>query len=240
MNTQTTPNPQEISTTSKTSMIQVLIAVLVSAVVFGFGGYYIGLQSSKNSQEMISQQYLPTPTQSPVILSDPTPTLNISDTTADWETYTGSQYSFKHPAGLKSDTGAAGIGAESIRFQFMGPKQIASGRTQTSIFDGYSFVVTKLNVSEEKTPIEWAAERRTSAIEICSSDIIMSEIIPISIDKGVGVQYTVKNCLGDYTSSYIAYGNTVYEINQLYTGDEADQKQYEAITNQIFNTLKFL
>jgi hypothetical protein len=77
--------------------------------------------------------------------------------------YDNFEYSFKHPAGLKSDSGAVGTGFESIRFQLMGPKQISSGRTQTSLFDGYSFEVTKLGLATQKTPEQWATERRNNS-----------------------------------------------------------------------------
>lgn len=245
-------NPSDISSTNSTPvnqspvqtktklMIPVLVTLLVSAVLFGLGGYYLGKQSSTTQKVVENTQTSPIPTSSPTPFSSPATTPTVSDFTANWETYSNTEYSFKHPKGLKSDTGAAGTGFESIRFQLMGPKQIASGRTQTSLFDGYSFVVTKIGSASQKTPEQWATERRSNSKDNCGPEVVLSDVKPVTISKGTGVQYSVKNCIGDYMSSYISNGTNVYEVTQLYVGEPADQKTYEEITNQMFNSLKFL
>lgn len=211
--------------------------ILVCFVLFGFGGYYLGKQSSS------LQQVQPTPTIAPLPPITNTPSVTptgISDPTQGWEAYSGSAYTFKHSTGLKSDTGAAGAGVESIRFQFMGQKQIASGRTQTSLFDGYSFVVTKVGLASEKTAIQRANEARRNTKDNCGPEVLLSEIKEIQIGKSTGIQYSVKNCMGDHTNTFATNGNYVYEITQLYTGDKEDQQKYEEITNQIFLTFRFL
>jgi len=231
---------------TKTSFIvPIVLTVLLSAIVFGFGGYYLGIRSLNTKIDLENIQTSPIPTLSPIPSNSPTsiPTVSTSstsDSTVNWETYTGSEYSFKHPAGLKSDTGAAGAGSESIRFQYMGQKQVASGRTQTELFDGYAFIVTKIGLISQKTPEQLATERRNNSKDNCGSDVVLSEIKSVSLGMSKGVQYSVKNCMGDYTSSYVSSGNNVYEIIQLYVGENVDQKGYEEITNQIFNTLTFM
>lgn len=232
-------NPSPVSPPTKANLLMpVFLTFLVSATIFGFGGYYLGKQSPNTQKVAENIQTKPSSTSSPS--PSPTPAPADSDFDANWETYIGSEYSFKHPVGLKSDTGAAGAGFESIRFQFMGPKQVASGRTQTSLFDGYSFVVTKIGSTTQKTPEQWASERRSNSSENCGPKVVLSDVKPITISKATGVQYFVKNCIGDYTSSYISNGTYVYEVIQLYVGEQADQKAYEEITNQIFSSLKFL
>jgi hypothetical protein len=207
----------------KTNNLKQAVVIAAFFAVLLFGGYFLNKQLFINPQTT-NQENSVTPT---------------ADLTADWETYTGADYSFKHPKGLKSDTGAAGTGFESIRVQFMGPKQVASGRTQTSLFDGYSFVVTKIGSDLQKTPAQWADERINNLKDGCGPEVSWSEVKQITIDKETGVQYTVENCMGDYTASYVAYNGNVYEITQLYVGEETDQRDYEEITNQIFNSLKF-
>jgi hypothetical protein len=215
---------------SKLTYLLISGIVLVCFIILGLGGYYLSKQAFKYLQTTTNQQDSRVPAPLPI---------NTPDQTKDWETYTGIEYSFKIPKGLKSDTGAAGVGFESIRFQYMGPKQIASGRTQTSIFDGYSFVVTKIGSVSQKTPAQWASESRNSTNDICGPEVVLSDTTQIVIDAGTGVQYTVRNCMADYTASYVAYNGSVYEITQLYVGEGEDQRNYEEITNQIFNTLKF-
>ena len=229
---------QVLQTQSKSNFLPIILATFISGIVFGVGGYYFCKQASTIQKVTENIQTSPIPSSPPVL--SPTVEPIDSDSMANWETYNSSEYSFKHPAGLKSDTGAAGTGFESIRFQLIGPKQIASGRTQTSLFDGYSFIVTKMGIATQKTPEQWATERRNDSKENCGSEVILSDVEPITIGKATGVQYSVKNCIGDYTASYLLNGTNVYEITQLYVGEPVDQKAYEEITNQIFNSLKFL
>lgn len=233
-----TGSPAVLMGEPKKNYFLIVGEALICFAAFGLGGYYLGKQSSNCRQSMDSPLILPSPTLQALTPNGPTAKPS-ADLTTDWETYVGKSYSFKHPKGLEFDTEAAGAGAESVRFQFIGAKQRESGRTQTELFDGYSFVVTKLGSVSQKTPIQWASERRESEKDICGPDVLLSEVEQITIDKGVGVQYTVKNCMGDYTTSYVAYDDNVYEITQLYSGEGTDRSNYEEITNEIFNTLRF-
>lgn len=185
-------------------------------------------------------------TANPVSIQTPSATKPspIAETAQDipvnWETYTGEDYSFDHPTGLQSDTNAAGEGAESIRFRFMGPVQANSGRTQTELFDGYAFVVTKLGAESEKTVDEWADERRNGLEATCVPGFVMSDLENITLGGGNGVQYSVEGCFADHTSSYVEYNGNVYEITQLYVGVEPAVSEYKQITTHMLNSLKFL
>lgn len=249
MENQPTTNPSNIPSTDllpvssqrKTNVIvPILITLLVSLVLFGLGGYYVGKQSAAIPNVVENVETSPIPTSSATPSNSPSAAMIDLDATADWETYSSPEYSFKHPKGLESDRDAAGAGAESIRVKLMGPKQIASGRTQTSLFDGYFFVVTKIGSITEKSVAEWAAERKSNSEGSCGPEGTVSADKTIALENASGVQYTVKNCMGDYTLSYLSNGTSVYEVTQLYTGEPADQKVYQEITNQIFNTLRFL
>lgn len=233
-NPQTGQNPVAqpvVARQSRINIFPLVVTAVTCALLFGFGGYYLAQKSGDMNQ----------------VLSNPTPTYSIQPTTVptvvelttDWDTYTSSEYLFKYPKNLKSDTGAAGTGFESIRVQFVGPKQIASGRTETSLFDGYSFIVTKTGSVTEKTSKDWATERRNNSTENCGPEVKFTEIQEIIVDGKKGFQYS-GNCMVDYTSTYVSNGNNVYEITQSYVGEEAEKVAYKEITQQIFNTLKFL
>jgi hypothetical protein len=226
----TPPTPVKKSWTK----LLVFLTFLITAVVFGGAGYFWGKVSvGVNPFQSLTKNGI---TQTPA----PTPTVEpLTDSTKDWETYTGKEYEFKYPAGLKSDTGAAGANFESIRVQFMGEKQTASGRTQTELFDGYAFIVTKIDSAPEKTPLQWAEEKRAATKETCA-EAVFGDINETAIEKGVGVQYKVKNCFADYTLSLIEYNGIVYEITQVYVGEPADQAKYEHTTDLIFNSIKFI
>lgn len=212
----------------------IFLTFLITAVFFGGAGYFWGKVSvgvnpfQSFTKNGITLTPAPTPTEEP-----------LTDSTKDWETYTGKEYEFKYPAGLKSDTGAAGANFESIRVQYMGEKQTASGRTQTELFDGYAFIITKIDSAPEKTPLEWAEIKRASTKETCL-DATFSDINETAIEKGTGVQYKVTNCFADYTLSLIEYNGIVYEITQVYVGEPADQAKYEHTTDLIFNSIKFI
>lgn len=229
--------PEAPSSLPQNHLSLILLSVLLSAIIFGLGGYYLG--KNTNPSNLVQNAPSPSPTPSLTITATP----QVADITANWETYLGTEYSFKHPADLKSDTMAGGSGVESIRFQFMGQEQTASGRTQTSLSDGYSFTITKLGSVSQKTARQWADERREKTItgEGCGPQVVSSSVKEVTVSGGSGFQYSVKNCLGsDYTNSYLSNGVNVYDITQLYVGDQEKQKTYEEITNQIFNTLRFL
>lgn len=187
----------------------------------------------------------PTLTKAPVAVPTPTgiPTTAASptvDLTAAWETYAGDEYSFRYPKGLKSDTGAAGADRESIRVQFMGPKQIASGRTQTELADGYAFIVTKIGSASEKSASDWALEARAQTKEWCNFEgSKVSEVGEVTVDGQAGFQFTDEGCYGDHTTTFVADEGRVYRITQFYTGEDDDVPEYKGLTELILSTLKF-
>ena len=161
--------------TGKKWLISVLIGIVVLSLgTASFFAYQI-FQLKKEQPDL--DQIIPMHTTS---VSTTTP-----DPTSKWETYSGNEYSFKYPQGLKSDTGAALQGVENIRVGFMEPKQVASGKTQTSLVDGYSFVVTKISSNTTKTAQQQAQEERAISEEDC--DFEYSIVSPISQTQIAGI-----------------------------------------------------
>lgn len=90
------PVEQNISPKQKTSLlIPVLITLLISAIVFGGGGYYFGKLSSVT--QPVTQYEQPTPT--PVAINEPNVS-PISDPTSQWQTYSDPSLNvqFKYPS----------------------------------------------------------------------------------------------------------------------------------------------
>lgn len=161
--------------------------------------------------------------------------------TDDWQEFQGNGYAFKYPQGLKSDTGASGQGVESIRVSFMGPKQVASGRTQSMLADGYQFVVTKIESNTTKSAQQQAQEERTNSEENCNFDqVTISSITQTEISGITAAQYSVTECYGDYTSSYLVHNDSLYRITQVYTGEDPEKQDYKSITDQILSTFEFV
>jgi hypothetical protein len=93
--------------------------VLACFVVFGFGGYYLGRQSSNNTEPSDLPQSYSSPT---ATVSSPTPESSIQPTTpnktADWDSYSNTLagFSIKHPAGWRK--------VETENWIGFGPKEI--------------------------------------------------------------------------------------------------------------------
>lgn len=166
-------------------------------------------------------------------VTSPTPVATV-DLTANWKTYINPSktYSFKYPDGLKSDTGAAGSGFESIRFTFMGQKQIDSGRTQTELSEGYMFIVTKVGLTSAFDPKKAAEKQQTGSTESCKN---ISDLTKVKIDGFDGFSI---GCIGESTTTFVSDGKSTYSITEFYTGDNKDT--YKKTTDQILSTFKFI
>lgn len=222
--TQPPPEPEKSKESKPVAKVAVILLIISLIAV---GAYFL-LQRNTQTQQSTPES---TPT------STPTPTL---DPTAAWEIYTSDEYSFRYPKGLKSDTGAAGQGFESIRVQYTGEEQTASGRTETSLFDGYSFVVTKVSSDTTKTAQQQAQEERANSEENCDSDqSTLSSVTQIQMAGVNASQYSVTECFGDYTSSYLVNNGNLFRITQLYVGEESEKQEYKATTDQILSTFEF-
>lgn len=205
-----------------------LLILVILLIILGIAGGIFYLYQNKLAV------FAPPP------LGSPQPSAEAADPTADWEIYSNNEYSFKYPTGLKTDTGAAGAGYESIRVQYMGQKQIQSGRTQTSLFDGYAFIVTKVSSNSTKTSLQQAEEEQNNSKESCDSeDAFVSKISPVTVSLVEGYQY-YGSCLGDYVSTFLNYKSNLYRLTQLYVGEEPEVSEYNKITDQILSTFKFL
>lgn len=154
---------------------------------------------------------------------------------SSWNTITHDEYTFQYPSEAKGETQES----ESV-ISYMGPKQIASGRTQTELFDGYAFRIGSITTTPN-TPLEQVAKNQhDNAQQNCQvQEGTVSPATPVSIDGQDAFQYSAKGCYLDYTETIVVFNDTVYMISQSYTGEAEDQKRYQAITNQILSSLKF-
>lgn len=197
--------------------INILLTIIVLLSIAGWINFrYGGSQKSESTQ--------PTPT----------PSIKIPE---NWKTLTNLNHVFKYP---EEATGEARED-ESIVY-FMGKKQIDSGRTQTELFDGYSFRVGEISSTSELPLKELANGERENAINNCSEreNDQVSQLKNVFIDGQVGYQYSVQGCYIDYTETIASFDNKFYRISQSYVGDPEDQRKYQEITNQILSSFKFI
>jgi hypothetical protein len=225
----------ETPTTPPKKKSHILIDILI--LLFGVS---IGLMVNKttlfSALRIPFRTVAPTPLVSPASpsLGGPKPTAKAGspDPTVNWKTYTSQKntYSFKYPDGLTSDAGAAGTGYESIRFILIGPTQIASGRTQTELFDGYSFSITKLGPVSQIDPKTEIEKQEQNSKNVCTKVSAVSNIV---VSRLNAFQYS-SDCMGSNTITVVTDGVDTYSITQMYTNNS-----YKTITDQILSTFKF-
>lgn len=168
-------------------------------------------------------------------LLKPTPS-PMAYPTENWGTLTNLGYTIKYPQDAKAE---ARDGETLILF--VGQKQIASGRTQTELFDGYIVRIGEI-VSDSKLALEEISKaERDNAENNCQvrEDGKVTQLVTKSIDGKTGYQYSAEGCYIDYTETIVSFENKTYRISQSYTGDATDQPKYKEITNQILSTLNF-
>ncbi len=168
-------------------------------------------------------------------LAEDTVTSPKQDPTENWKTLTNLNHTFKYPG---EATGEARED-ESLVY-FMGQKQIDSGRTQTELFDGYSFRVGEVTNDSNLSLEEFTEMERENAVSNCTSeDGVVSKVTSVVISEQDGFQYSATGCYIDYTETIVVYDNIFYRISQSYVGDIEDQDKYEDITNQILSSFQF-
>ncbi len=91
------PTPPPFTPHNSLNWLKLLIigvVVLLVTSIFGIGGYLLG--SNKNTPSQLVQKPTPLPTKASVKAGDPVS--NAASATANWKTYTTSEFTFKYPA----------------------------------------------------------------------------------------------------------------------------------------------
>jgi hypothetical protein len=163
------------------------------------------------------------------------------DPTEDWQEFSDGQYSFKYPSGV--DISKEASNERVVRAVYMGPTQKYSGRTQTELFDGYMFIVTEVDSSNYTSQQDQAKkvleQERTAAKDICDKEIENSPIIQVQIGNVTAEQFSYEGCFGNPIHSFVEHNNNLYQITQVYYGDDQNIANYANISNQILSTFQF-
>ena len=209
----------------KMSNIQILILVLAIA----FGVYYFTGDDSSVDEKLDAS----------VI-----DVVNNIDTT-DLESYIDEKYEFRYSESLSLDHFAYKTPIKSTRVAFFGERQVNSGKTDLSVFedlgffDGYLFIVADLGQESNLDAKGYATKEMVSHEKECGKSKV-SELSDISLSSQEGYSFSVENCLGSYTLSYVSFGDSLYKTTQFYVGNDEDKKEYKKATEDILNTFEFL
>lgn len=196
--------------------------LIISVLIAGFFAY--------QTQNLVKELTLLKSSPSPI----PTPT-STSDETENWTKYGGDKYGyyFKAPANVKVSDQNDNV----LNVSYMGEKQTSSGRTQSELFDGYSFTVS--DISAEGSSIEDISKSRLASFGNSCEKGKISSFMETEIDGTKALKYD-ESCLGDYTIYLVSKDQKIYEISELYVGETSDQSNYKKITDLITSTFKFL
>ncbi len=182
----------------------------------------------------ISQKKLyPFPT--PIITSTPIPTPDFAN---DWKSYNDAHNSFsiKYPSDFTFSEYKEG-NYNGFQLSFIGPTQIASGRTQTSLFDGA--VIKGLVINEEEaTALTLAQTMRARETNVPEGEKApaLTDIKPVRIGNTRGFQYTSEGT-GKAQITFVQIGDNVLQLVSIYAGTPDSEPQYLAKINQILSTL---
>lgn len=205
-----------------------IILIIVGVLIIVGGLFMAGKTGFLNKYFSVPVATTPTPVSTPNVLSSPGPS-------TDWKTYTNSKhgFSFKYPAEAKfSDANA-----DTFQVSFMGPKQTASGRTQTELADGYAFAVVVIDGT--KISLDEYLQKSLKDLENVCEPGNIGKTIKTKVGGKDAYTYT-SNCLGTFTTYLTKNGNQIYRISELYEGfTDEDKAGYKVIADKILSTFSF-
>lgn len=126
----------------KSIVLPVTLAVLISAIVFGAGGYYLANSQSASKTATVTSTNTATTTKS----TPTTATTSTTAATANWKTYTNNTYGFevKYPTELtqsdSTDFSKKSVDKTQLKTVFSKSSENSCG--QDGSCDGYSMDVT--------------------------------------------------------------------------------------------------
>lgn len=121
---------------------------------------------------------------------------------------------------------------------YMGPKQKASGRTQTELFDGYAVSLTRFSEIVGDDPLTTQAESdRQGTIDGCGEDSV-TQITSLKLVNHQALSFT-GGCLGEATNYYLLAGSALYRISTMAVGTPEDSYNYEQTVKDILSSLEF-
>lgn len=211
-----------------------LTIISVALILVGLSAF---MPKNQPKDVIDTAQASPTPVASPAPELDTlaSPVQETQVDTSSWPILASAAFSFRYPEGALAESRET----ESY-VRYMGPKQIASGRTQTELFDGYIFRVEPIPVESNAVLEQIAETERKSAIANCKTDNgKITPLKPVIIDGLNARQFSTTGC-SDFTQTTLKADTIMYRITALYVGEDEDRPTYQKTTEQILSTLKFI
>jgi len=197
----------------------IVLVIILVAVVFGGGGYWIG---TKNTKSTIPTGLL-TATATGTVPTAATGTATATDETAGWKTYTNDKFgfSFKYPSGWT----ATATNDNAVELKQNGKKYYVEGTEVTPITANL-----ELNGASDSTALEIANSRKLK------TNIGSPEVKSYSLSGFDASRET--NYLATTTYVKLSNGN-LFTLTQVNDGVENNQKNLNTISDQILSTFQF-
>lgn len=110
--------------------------------------------------------------------------------------------------------------------------------TEQTITAGYILRISRFTAVTKKID-EVASTKKESYSLNCPSTATISPISTVQIDSIDARTFTVDNCNGNFTLTFVPRFYSYYEINQISKGDIGYIQQYKLATDQILKSIKF-
>ena len=212
----------------------VLILILLGATsVFAYQNWRL----NQKLDALIRSQFTTTPSPTPQAEPDLAP-----PDTANWKTYTNpqNQYSVKYPPEVTMSDYREGM-YSGIHLLLIGPTQTASGRIQTSLFDGVSIktlVITNVSISLR----DYAEQRRVAESQSAPKDDpqpTVSKLTEVLIGGKSGHHYAVDDQGRVAQVNLVSLNGNILQIVTRSAGSPKFERQYINLIDQILSTFKF-
>jgi len=176
--------------------------VLICFVIFGFGGYYIGKQSLKNSTELKKNQ------------TDPSPTADESSRVSNWKTYENVQYGlrFEYPQNYIVSTNPDCIGLTNNQSGCLLSLGINPSISEYSPKANFLFLkgISSVNIPGQVSSISYDSQKKTW---ILNQAVPPEEVLSVW-DHTESGQEIIKSSNGG------SHGSSYYYIIPNYKDDE--------------------
>jgi hypothetical protein len=179
------------------------------------------------------------PKEAPVaVVPSPSPVASVTPVVTNLKTLDTPYFSLEYSVDA---TMSSNTNPDSMEWgiSMMGEDQKKSGRTQTELFDGYGYTITRFEVVEpEGSAKTQAATDRQGTLDACPES---SELTPIKSSNFAGhdsLTFT-GGCLGIATHNYFVDQDALYRISYMNVGRPELQKQYQVAIDQMTASLKF-
>lgn len=129
--------------------------------------------------------------------------------------------------------------SETWAVSYMGEAQRKSGRTQTELWDGYSYSVTRFEVAEASGSARVQAQvDRNDTIDACGTDRV-TDLREVTFGQRQALSFS-GGCVSDATNYYLLEAGALYRISMSNIGDQTTEPLYADALDAITASLHFL